>query len=711
MVQDVFQLRSQRSQLRPLLGQIVDLANSERNSLGFIPTAAFEEAVERGRLLALVDANAERDVLVGYLLFSGVKTSAKIQQIATHNDFRRRGVGKALMRALIDVLERNQYLSIQADVADDLQHAIGFYAANGFEVVSQRPGGESRKRTILIHARFLDTPSLFDTDKPDAIEPVWVLPKASELSARTFALDVVVYIDLVRDRGFKEQAEKLFKSALSHEIRVAVADEFCAELRKSASNTGDDPLYQLALQLPNLPPVPESEVSNLASQIYAAVFVDSRVKGFGKENSRRDARHLAHAALSGADAFVTRDRSLLNASRTLLSNFNIDVMSPDELVAYLPSDPSQKEGHKRGAEFSLELVSLNRARTYFEEEKLDDASLKLLQDHNPSLEHSICYQIKVEGTTKACVVMVTPRHTSPIAQVWVHVKPEAIHGTIYTEALVSDIMRRSSENAVAAIRVVDFPGQSIVKATLRNLGFIKTKGSNCFEKIVAGRPILPDLWSHVVSEVRRRSQLQLPELLPSFDRSWLGEVEGPEGRTATLGFLQLEKLLDPVLILARDRPAVIVPIRRTYSQMLLGEGQQMQLGLGDLKPAQFRFLRAYLGSSNRANLFSKGGLLFFYESSKDMGIGGIVAVARIVDSIVTSEISAEDRERVVVDDLNEITSNDRVLRTRFDNVFHLPVPVLFRTLKRLNVPDGTNFVTATGVSSDMAIQILKEGGF
>ena len=711
LAEDVFQLRTSRSQLRPLLGQIVDLANSERSSLGFIPIAAFNEAIERGRLIALVDANAGGVVLVGYLLFSGVKTSAKIQQIATHPDFRRRGIGQALMRALIDVLEKNQYLSIQADVADDLQHALDFYKANEFEIVSQRPGGETRKRTILIHARFLDTPSLFDTDEPGSTEPVWTLPKAADLSARTFALDVVVYIDLVRDRGFKQEAEKLFKSALSHEIRVAVADEFCAELRKSGSDLSADPLYQLALQLPNLPPAPEADVSQLADQIYSAVFVDSRVKGFGKESSKRDARHLAHAALSGADAFVTRDRSLLNASRTLLSNFNIDVMSPEELVSYLPIELSQKVSDVRGAEFSLDLVELEEARAYFERAKLDVSSFNLLRDHNPGNTHSICRQIKVAGTTKACAIVLTPRHTSPVAQAWVHVKPEAMDGTIYAEALVSDILRKTSENAVSAIRVFDFPGQSIVKATLRNLGFIKTNRSNCYEKIVAGRAILPDMWSETVSETRRRSQLKLPDELPSFDHSWRGEVEGPNGRRATFSFHQLEGLLDPVLIVARDRPAVIVPIRREYSQMLLGEGKQLRLGLGDLKSAQFRSLRAYIGSAMRANLFAKGGLLFFYESSKDMGTGGIVAVARIVDSIVTSEISSEDRKRVVIDDLDEITSSDRVLTTRFDNVFHLSVPVMFHTLKRMGVPDGTNFVTATSVSPELAIQILKEGGF
>jgi ribosomal protein S18 acetylase RimI-like enzyme len=113
-------LRTEPEDLRPLINAIVDLANSERNSLGFMPGGAYQAAIDRRRLLALVRIEDGRDDLVGFVLFSGVKTSAKIQQIATRPSFRRRGIAKALIRALVDVLEKQHYLSVQADVASDL---------------------------------------------------------------------------------------------------------------------------------------------------------------------------------------------------------------------------------------------------------------------------------------------------------------------------------------------------------------------------------------------------------------------------------------------------------------------------------------------------------------------------------------------------------------------------------------------------------------
>lgn len=144
--------------------------------------------------------------------------------------------------------------------------------------------------------------------------------------------------------------------------------------------------------------------------------------------------------------------------------------------------------------------------------------------------------------------------------------------------------------------------------------------------------------------------------------------------------------------------------------MLLGEGAQMLLGLPEISGAKLQRQRAYLGSAKRAKLFEKGGLLFFYESQSGGGAGAIVAVARIVDSLVTTDISADDRNKLVVDDISQISVSERVLLTRFDNIFRLSVPVSFQNLKDMNIPDGTNFVTATGVSPADAIGILRKGG-
>jgi len=709
VVRDDFILRTERDDLCPLIDEIVALANAERNALGFLPVGAYQAAIDRKRLLALVRNENGRDHLVGFALYSGVKTAAKVQQIATSPEYRRQGIARALMRALIDALEKNHFLSVQADVASDLDHAKAFYQANEFKVVSQRTGGASKGRTILVHARFLETPSLFDFTSGIKPEADWSLPKEFDVAARTFALDVMVYIDLVRDRGFREHAEKLFRSALSHEIRIAVADEFCAELKNAGRKLRADPLYSFALQLPNLAPVNEERRESLANNIYDAVFVDSRVRGYGKPSSRRDSRHLAHAVLAGADAFVTRENSFLNASGVLLSKFDLDVMSPEELVAYLPRDLSSTNDQIQGDGFTVDPATIDEAKLYLKAERLSAAQFPELENFDPKAASAAFRIIKVDKVPKACSVLITTRHTSPITRALIHVKPEAMDGALYSEVLLNESLRTCSERAVSAIQFVDLPGQTIVRAGLRNSGFVWNRDSNCYEKVVVGRPVLPEEWSAVVVETRRRAGIVLPKSFPSFASSWRAQLAGPNGHAASVNFKQLEALIGPVIIAAEDRPAVIVPIQKAYSEMLLGEGAQMLLGLTENKDAQFQGQRAYVGSAKRPKLFEKGGLLFFYESSGGAGAGAIVAVSRIVDSLITTDISEEDRKKIVVDDLSQISVSDRVLLTRFDNIFRLDVPVTFSELKKMGVPDGTNFVTATGVSPDRAIGILRKG--
>lgn len=709
MATDNFELLTNNEYLTDLIEQIVELANSERNALGFLPPAAYKSAIDRSRLIALVCNESGHNDLAGFILFSGVKTSAKIQQIATHRNFRRRGVARALMRSLIDLLERKNYLSVQADVASDLDQARAFYESNGFEVVSEKPGGASRGRTILVHARYLETPSLFSYGDNSGAILDWSLPNSLDMTARTFALDVMVYIDLVKDRGFQRFAEVLFRSALSHEIRIAIADEFCAELRRAGKNLESDPLYNMALQLPHLPPVDESHHREISDRVYDAVFVDSRVRGFGKPNSKRDANHLAHAALAGADAFVTRDSSILNASDTLLEEFGLDVLSPEELVAYLPKNLKTPNSNSEGDGFTLKPIEVGVAQKYFDDPATKTSHTTHLQNFDFGSEIAICRSIEVDRTIKACAVLITPRHTSPVSKVLIHVRPEAIGGQLYVEALLQECLSACAKSAVSTIQVFDLPGQTMVRALLKDAGFIKNSDRETYDKIVVGKPVTPSAWESLVSETRRRTGIYLPDQFPSFASSWMGTIANSNGQSSEINFEQLEALIGPVLIGAKDRPAVVVPIRRGYSEMLLGEKSQMSLGLVEKKDAQFRRLRAYIGAAKRPTIFEKGGLIFFYESLKNNGAGGIVAVARIVDSLLASKVGDEDLGRIVVDDPNKFSQSDRVMITRFDNICMLKVPVLFDKLKSMDIPDGTNFVTATKIDSMAAIKILEIG--
>ena len=108
-----------------------------------------------------------------------------------------------------------------------------------------------------------------------------------------------------------EKARRLFGAALSHEIRLVVAEEFLAELRRTSSGQSSDPLLQMALRMPRLPKAEAASLKELTARIHEIVFVETASPAAGKKQSISDAGHLAHAALSRASAFITRGLALL----------------------------------------------------------------------------------------------------------------------------------------------------------------------------------------------------------------------------------------------------------------------------------------------------------------------------------------------------------------------------------------------------------------
>ena len=210
----------------PHFDEIISLANSERDGLGFLPEQALREAISRGKMLVLRDPSSEQNSLLGYLLYSGIFPYAKVQQLATLSSHRRRGIASALLRALISDLEQLGFLTLRADVAENLPSALSLYEKNQFERVGAKPGGASRRRQIVIYIRQLDTDTLFSRNIETEYEFDLGIRARSAGEAPFIALDLNVYFDLARNRSKSATARRLFGAALAHRVHIAVANEF-----------------------------------------------------------------------------------------------------------------------------------------------------------------------------------------------------------------------------------------------------------------------------------------------------------------------------------------------------------------------------------------------------------------------------------------------------------------------------------------------------
>ncbi len=77
------------------------------------------------------------DHIVGFIVGSKFsRTEARILLLAVDSNFRRKGIGMALMNNFVEVCNRENLLSVRLEVRTDNDQAIGFYKAFGFSIIS-----------------------------------------------------------------------------------------------------------------------------------------------------------------------------------------------------------------------------------------------------------------------------------------------------------------------------------------------------------------------------------------------------------------------------------------------------------------------------------------------------------------------------------------------------------------------------------------------
>lgn len=700
--------------LRSLLPEIQKLADSEKDALGFLPAKAFEEAVERRRLIAaVIEENGIRR-FAGYLLHSGVFPNAKVQQIAAYPPFRKRGAASALMKALVSELERIGFLSIRADVAADLPAALSFYATNGFERVRERAGGKTRGRTIVVHSRQLETDTLFTLAEAQAgpQTDLGLRPRGSG-EVPVFAFDLNVYFDLVRQRDQSTQARRLFGEALGHTIRLVVADEFVTELRKTSNSPLADPVLQMALQLPRLPKPDAAELDALAARIYDTVFAAPNARGLGSTQAKSDARHLAHAAISRATAFVTRDGPILNARNELLVTFGIDVATVEEVLDLLPPEPPTSNAISlHGNGFELGSIEAPELSTYLSEVNVTPS---LVSDFARPLRSDAFVRqeaIRCDSRIIAVGAVLLPKGIDSVARMIVHVRHEHHDAELFADYLLDTLIRFCSASAPAAVELAHLPGQSVVNKLALARGFHRNANASTFSKIAIGRPFTASTWSATVQQVRRRTGLVLPDNLSAVSSGGDIEIQTADGSKTRISAEIMEDLLGPTLFVWPGRDGVIVPITRAYADELLGTAVQPNLGFIANRDAAFGSLRGYVNAPRTAKQMRPGAPILFYESMrKGNGRGAVIAVARIVNSVLVakSQLSPKTDKRLVIDSVEGFSVTDDVLLTTFDNLLAFPKPVRFAELKKLNAVGGANLVSAVSISNQQVTRILDQG--
>lgn len=690
-------------------------ADREREALGFFPAPVYDDAANRGDLLIALVATGGIKEYAGHVLFGGTFPHARIFQMLVSAKFRKLGIGTSLIAHLKQVLERSEYLSISARVAEDLE-INAFWDKVGFRLVRQTPGGATRNRTINVRIRELDSPTLFSPRQLVASTDLGLIGRIGTQQS-VYVIDLNVFWDVAQRRPRAQSASQVIGAAFNKWVTIVVAEEFTNELQRSSKLDSPDPVLEFAMQFPILREPNAAVLPPLLDELARLIFPARLSGGALSPHERSDLIHLATAIHHDATGFVTSDEALLCARDSLYSRYGIDLLSVDNFAAMLHSSQQSiptKSAHLSSGTLEISEISNNDTdtiRVFVESFRTPPA----FREDFLATGIMAGMRKRLKATSEADTICLASWDTGSGLQesTRVHVVANEDHPAVETalDGIFGRVCSATSRVAPVALSLRILPGHAMTRKVAFLQGFRSSEGSKTedefLHKICVGQPVYTENWSKIRAVLRYRSGLCFQDSLPTFtahDQAISFTTASGEQRSVKLN--DLENLLSPTLLILPGRSGRIVPIRRYYAEHLLGSSAQMSLLPG--REAGLLSKRVYFSAALNAALLVAGVPLLFYESTRGGGSACVTACARVVETKVLrkSEVPGYLWRHGVLeeDDLKE-----SVAVTTFENVMSLDRPMPLERLRELGCADASNFVCTKHITYDHLVSVLKEG--
>lgn len=717
----MFQLLSSRTEVEPYLDSIINASNSERNSFGFLPEPVYREFIQQQQVIIAIDEAT--NAFVGYTIFAGALPTAKVRQTYVAPNWRRRGVGEALISEVIRLCEQLNYLTLRATVGQDLIAANAFYEKMGFAAVRTKPGGKTKKRVLVVRARELDTPSLLNFasfgSKAEA-EIFLEIPEAGP--SPLYLVDLNFVFDLIRQRKGGE-ALTLVAAAFENSVRLAISEEFIVELERNTEQFPDDPILKVARSLPVVQ-CPTSGLKQLCDELAPLIFAERNLSGSLTVQDISDIRHLATVILENAAGFITSEKAILRQTSTLRAKYGIEVVSP----AIFASADTDLTPLPTSIEISVDDRTItSRVMTDSDHE----ATIRLATSQGISLATLRPALSRGTSTAPRSRAVVRDGKSLIAAATW---QPPSAAGTARLY-LFADYSDETSELAVD--HLIDIASRSVCTNKPTNLwislgsrdtvirerairaGFNfkgKTQGPKAqLHKICLGAAVTESHWPSVTNIIREKFGLLLPSEPPSFESvDEQISLSTTSDKRATIKIKALEDFLAPTILALPNRPAVMVPIWPNFAEALFQGSLQRDMLSGPR--AGIVTQKCYLSDKSSLNRIPEHGIIVFYESTgpgKSKGRSAAIAVGRIQRRYLASEAAAcglaQLRGVLSTEDIKAMAKGQNLCVTEFDNLMRFRKHVPLSKLKEIGCADGANLVTARPLETAAAMELIDLG--
>jgi len=557
----------------------------------------------------------------------------------------------------------------------------------------------------------LATLQLFPTSGLRATNPLGIA-LSSLNTTPLYLLDLNVLYDIAPRRFRREEASGLFQAERMNFCQLAVSSEVSEELRRTAHAGKTDPMEAYVSLFSALPFQKSESSEDLLSELSRIVFPHKKLL---QPNDESDLRHLATAIQHKVTGFITNDEAVIKAANSIQAKYGLDVLSP---AAFTLDTHAASSGTTFSVPRDVEFVirELTDAEEPIVRDFLAGLSLpagEITQGWLPTgAQKRLAVRYAVwNGATLEGYVTWSGWSGADATILRAAVNEQSVAAT-YTARLVLTAMMEGLAEYGPRKLMIAVPTQ---QATLRDLvlgaGFRGEGDSQFLAKVMLGRAITPDCWALARTDLANKCGVKLPDSIPSYraDNQRI-EILTPDGNRNHISLDELEDLLSPALFCLPGRPAVITPVQRRFSELLLKCTPQKQL-LSHSSSSLYQN-RHYLSGPNTLASFKRGTLILFYESLKDKGRGELIAIARTREAYLKPflELTSADFEQSVLscETVTSIGKAELKTVTVFDSVFALPKGVPLEKLKEFGCGRPNDLITTHAITDAQLQKILKE---
>ena len=674
------------------LPKIQQLGDSQRGTIGFMPSQAYMDYAKKGCILAVVSGME----LIGYIMYRYKNTAIIIVHLCVSPQHRCCGYARRLVDTLLNkeaAFVSHLQLSCRRDYG-----LKNFWHSLGFMPISERAGRAINYNTTL---------TTWVKNNPYC-QNLFTTFSDIKNDRACIVLDTNIVIDICQESNNESLA--LRQNFLIDYASFCISPIVLDEIDQNDDMTVRNAHREFAKgNFPILTTCSQAELEAITTEILS----QNATREFS--NTWYDISHVAYAIASGADAFITRDDAWLNAKITdwIYQKYGLSIMSPGEFVKHVDelSSPAMYAPQKLvGLDISfseLQTIDFGATTAAFYSlygNKRKATFEKTLRNWMSRPEKNRILLVKAKNTP-ICLAPYIIDQSSMIVHDFLFnpsgvIKPSLIQ--TFIKRMAFKLIDISIQVGVHRIEIHKNTLDPKIEDAFIACGYIKT--ADILLKIMDAR-IIKESELSIIKELPEAAPLNTA--ISSFLSSDSSQVQS---------IIEIEKALWPLKIKSTV-PCYIVPIKADYAIELFDEA------LSNTNPSLFHNLKiapalnienVYFKSSRKSISSPPGRILWYVSKSSQIGTGAIRACSYL-DSVEVGDVRIlyKKYQRLGVLDWTRLArmqdNNHCIAAYKFSYTESFSQPIMLDEIRKIINNSGATFQSYISITADQFAEIYKRG--